>query len=756
MNFILEVRDGFDEIEKAKLFYRETGELSYLEVEMEKGSETDPTFSVVVNEIEDITSGVEYYFEALDLNGKRINLPEIGPGQNPFRLMVEMKNKGSDQFVKLSPEDDLLADSEELIIAVSCFAIADQIESLNLFYDGQDVTDQASLSGNMIVFKIDDPSPGDHSYYLSAKLTSGEEIKSEEWSSSINIKTFEMPLNITGKATVNTYLSSYNADSDTLSIKENDLRSNFLLDFKGNHNWFKFKSKLYFSSLERRNKQAVNRYNVELYVPHFGIIAGDSSPNYGNFSVIGKNIRGFHSKLFFKYFRLSASIGHSRRDTKGEMVVTGDSGYSNSTFKRNTKAMRMEIGSQRGFIWGLNVAQNRDDIDSLEEEYYLVGDSLELVLPNDNLVIGTDTRLALFDQRFVWGAEAAMSLYNSNIIDGPLSLDSLEADYDIDDFPIDPEAWENLFILNENVEPIMPGMANLAYKTYFRAFFARNLLNVSYSAIGSSFNSLTANYLQNDSQIISIYDNINLMHNELSINLGVNLISDNLNGDKDYTTSSTNYFGQILYRPLDLPYFRFSMNNNNSKNDFDTADTTAGDYSVDIGSSNFTVGTGYKVKNIDFAPTDFSISYNNSNNKDTAHESYEYKKNNITFGARSEFADLPLNTVLSYSFTTNDNSTFMTVDSTFVEKSNYNSIYMKGILSLLEGKLKPFVDFRFSFFGGDTDSQSSQMFNLGTGYKFDKLTFLSTDIGMKTYQNNDMDNSNYSKLVWRFKVSRKF
>ena len=748
LELVLEIRDGFDLTDRAYCYYRNFGDLGYQEIDMTKGTETEPQFSVTIPGDQLNGEGLEYYFKIIDKDGNGFTSPENQALANPYRISLIVPQKYSDAFIQLSPDPMFAADLKNPVIAVSYFALKNDLDlkSIQIIFDGK-VAESAKKSDNMIIYKPKNILPGSHNYYVSAKLKNGSKIKSKIWQLNIPEKYFQMPLNISGNVTLNTYLSSLNADY--LEENDNELRSNFQLNFKGNHRWLHFHSKLYFSSLERRNKQPVNRYNFGIKVPHFEVIAGDYSPDFSGFSISGKNVRGVYNRLFFNNFRMMTVFGSIRRDTNGKITIEQDESgdtdttYVAGTFRRNTAALRLELGNRNHFLWGLNITKNKDDKNSLEEKYYLTTDSLTLTTPKDNLILGTDFRFAFADQRIVLGTEAAMSLYNSNILDGAISLDSLEADFDTE-FPIDPEKWENVFVINENVQPIKPGLSNLAYKTFLRAFVGGNLLNVSYSAVGSAYNSLSANYLQNDAQTISVYDNLNLLNNSLSLNLGIKLISDNIYDEKDFTTSTINYFGNIYYAQENLPYFSFSFNNNNSKND---ADSTYS--SVDIKSASYTFGTGYKLDKISFAPTKFGFNFNNLSSVDNAGNTFDFKKNNITFSAKSKFTELPLSTVVSYSLSLNK-------DKILSQKSNYHSIYLKGTLSLMEEKLNPYLDFRYSKFGGEIDDQNLEIMNLGTSFNLNRDTYLSTNLGLKFYQNNDEDNSNYSKVIWRFKISRRF
>ncbi len=748
----LEIQIGFNEIDKVYVYFREAGTLTFYELEMMKGTETDPYFRAALNDASEYTTELEYYFEIVDINELRTSFPEMQPQINPFRVAYEKPQEFSDSFVKLSPDSELSDLTEDFIIAISYFSITDEVEegSIKMTLNGEDITENAKISKNLILYKDLNKLPGNYTYQVSAVLKNGKMINSEKWFTKIKEVKFEMPWNLTGNA-VGTYYGYSESVND-----ETGNEGNLLINMSGSQKWLRTKLKLFISSLETKYAQPVNRYKISLLTPHFDLIAGDHSPDFGSFVVNNKNIRGIHTNLHFKFFRLLLSYGQNKRSIEGD--ETAPDVYSAGTFKRNTAAMRMEIGSKKSFLWGLNVAKNKDSIKSLDEKYYLQDDNGEittLTTPADNLILGIDTRLALINQRLVWGTEVALSLYNSNIIGGALSnddLDSLGLDADL---PIDPADFEDIFILNEYVQPFMPGMTNLAYKTYLRGFIrsnsVSNLITLSYSGIGASYNSLSSSYLQNDSQIIGIYDNLSLLNNRLSLNLSFNILSDNLESQNEITNKSLNYSTQLLYKPVDYPYFRVGFNNNTSNNDADSTNA------IDVQTTNINFGIGYEVETISFAPTHFSLGFYNSSIKDKEFETYDYKKNNVSLTAKSKFTELPLVTTFSLSFNMNDDKIFDSISGTDLEaKYNYNSIYLKGAMIFYEDKLRPFIDFKHTFFGGDAESQATQLLNLGTYYYFTPNTFACTDIGMKFYQNNDVEDSNYSTSNWRLKIGQKF
>jgi len=746
----LEIREGFTEIEKVTVFYRQTGETAFTEKEMEAGSESNPHFTSIMSEFKDYSSNAEYYFGVQSKTGNIITHPFIQPDLNPLRLAVNTPQDLNDGFVLLSPDAAYSDATENFLIAISIFAITEEVDhnSINVFFDGNDVTAESRIFTNVVTYQVFNAKPGSHSYLVEAKLLDGSPIESKQWITNVTKNGFELPLDLSGRARIS---MRYMNTSHDLLDDDIDKSANFLLNFQGSQEWLRFKSKIYLSSLETSSTQAVNRYSLAFQVPHFNLTIGDHAPKMNSFLLSSKNIFGFHSKLNFNSFRLMFTLGNLKRSVDGKVIQ--DTLTQSGTFKQRNNSVRLEFGNPQSFILGFGFSKNKDDIGSLDEQYYRnLDDSLLVVSPKDNLVFGTDFRLSLMNQRLVVGTEAALSLFNDNIIDGAISLDEFEEDIDL---PIDPLDFENIFVINESMIPYKPGMASIALKSYLRLFFYRNLLNISFTNIGSSFNSLSTNYLQKDAKIISFNDNLMLMNNRLSLNFGFNLASDNVDDTKDNTSTSTAIFTQAMYKPNDEMYFNININTNASEDGFVPEESDSTSTAVDIRSTSVSFGSGYYMKQISNAPTRFSLNFSNSLNKDDAYDSFEYNRNNITLSAKTAFEHLPLTTLFSYTFTLNDNS--MLIDTlAILEKSNYNSIFMRGELDILENQLKPYLDFRISFFNGDIDSQSAQMFNLGTSYKITSSFLISADAGLKMYQNSDIPDSDYSRLNFKMNISQKF
>ncbi|MBN2461944.1 MAG: hypothetical protein JXB60_10115 [Candidatus Cloacimonetes bacterium] len=758
----LEIRQGFPEITAGYIYLREAGSLAYQRELLEIGTETDPRLSCRLNNLRSYPAGLEYYFEVYDqFDNLLATLPEIRPENNPIRLIYETFLTASNEFILLSPDINIQDVEEEFIIAVSFINLKGKLKpgSLKLVMNGGDKSAEAVISSNMIVYRIMDPAPGLYNYHVEATLVTGEKVSSRFWSIEVRGKKPAFPFSYSGLVVTNgKYARTVMREKDET---DTDKLADMDINWNGDYKILHYFSRLYITSLETSQAQPSNRYQLGLEIPHLQLTIGDKTPVYSDFTMNGRNIRGIHLQTQFKGFRMLVDFGNLKRSVQGKTCsdTTGTS-YTAGTFRRYNLGVRLEFGSPFSFLAGLNFVKNRDKITSLAEKYYLnPEDNLPMVTPKDNLIIGMDTRLSLFQQRLIWGVEAAMSLYNSNTIGGAISQDSLEADFDVN-LPFDPEDWEYLFIINKNVEPIIPNLSNLAYKTYIRAIFYRNLLNISYSATGASFNSLSAGYVPKDARIFSLIDNVILMQGKVNLSFGFNYISDNVYDEKDTTSKNTSLFLNLLYSPPGSPYFSLGLTTNNVMNNYDEEYDSSRPLDVKSGSISFNVG--HEFTNFRTGPLNLSLNYGNQYNRDVENESFTYRRNNLTLALKNKLNSLPLQTTLSYSITLNDDEIRVYTDSLDAwsektgSKSNYHSVYLKTEFFLREDNLKPYLDFRYSSYGGDIESQSHQLINLGVKYSITPAINLWGEGGMKLYSNHDNEDTDYTRYSFRIRASYRF
>jgi len=748
----LDIRSGSENIDAAYLYYR-TSSGSYQELAAEEFYTN--SLYLDFNFKNNIVADIDYFFKLTDKNGDEYFLPKLDPQNNPYRLIIsKMSGVADDRFVLLSPVDDV--EGDKLLVAVSYPTLSEFINpsSITVMLNGDDVTEKSVISDNMLIYKDKKAANGDYNVKIVAATKDGKEISSPQWEFNYNGKAVSSDFTFSGKGTLKLdYDSKTDKDTDTT---EDDLQSYFLLNTNGNYKKLRYRTKMYISSRESGEKQAVNRFNLDLKLPYWHAVIGDYSPIYNSLVLYGKNIRGIYSSFKAQGFGLYGTYGLSQRAVSGNALNSVDSediiASGNKAFERRSFAARMELGSRENFLIGFNFAQSRDDKNSMNRKYYAYPDEeLPVVSPEDNLVLGADLTLSLLRKRLVWGNEVGVSFFNSNILDGAASQDSLESEFDTD-IPFDPEAWEWLFIINKNVEPILPNKANLAYKSYVRMMLPNNILNLSYSVVGASYHSQLTNYLQSDSRQISINDNLSLMRNRLNISLGMNLISDNLSDNKESDSSTLSYMLSASYRPEGLPYFGLGYNGSNSKQEGD-------DSEYEIGSTGMNFMLGYKLKNFTSNKTDLNLSYSNNSNEDVSGDSFENSSNNITLSAKTVFNELPLSTRVAYSFSVNESKSAPISGADLVKvENNYQSLYLKGSMKFLGDQLTPFLEYRISSYANNDENDTLHNINLGGNYKYDKLTRLVLRAGTTLFKGAPQSDGSvdYTKYSLMFKISRSF
>ncbi len=765
----LEVIDGIDDVDEVNLYYRQFGSQSYISMLMTRDTGVQPMFTAQIPDV--IEQGIEYYFEVTLLNGSIQTLPASQPEINPYRLQASAAEAPSDDFILLSPVSSTVPENADLIIAISYFAMAGNIDTdkIQVFFDGFDKTNQATITGNMLTLRMEKVPSGNHSFQIKAETMSGKPVVSRTWQTKVSgSEPYELPMDLTGSVRFYGKYNSTDRDGDT----DEDRRGDWDINVKTQQKYFNMYTKLFLSSDEDKDRQPLNRYTFGIKIPHLELVLGDDSPYFDTFTLNNKNVRGIHGDLNGAGMRLMVIYGESKRGIDGKYTVTSDSTHTidkHGTFKRNTFGFRTEAGSRNALLWGLSVVKNKDERFSLDEELVLDDNGNHVNTPKDNLVIGTDFQLATFRRAFVLGGEIAMSLYNHDTYDGAMSKDSLSAyiygKESDDEIMFDPESIDDLIIINKNMEPIVPGQSNLAFRLYAQLNMYRNFLSVSYSEIGASFNSLSANYLQNDTSVLSLTDNVSFWENQVQLALGLNWQEDNLSDQKENTSATTNWFTQLTVGPRGLPALRLGYSMSNSANDSDTL-TSKLDQTV----TQISTGLSYDAISLLAVPTLFSVNYNLSNGESDMYNNFEDDMNTISLSAVSRFRDLPVRTVLQFSTSSKDFKqeyhTGTSADTLSINKSNvsYNTIYAKMDWRFVDERLKPFMSVSWTTVSGDEEndgtkadvSQNVLNTNIGTSYEVinDLDTMLS--FGIRDFSDGETSANDYSRYDVKFKASYRF
>ncbi len=729
----LDIIDGGDEIDEVYLFYKKAN-LDYVQVLMDPGVGMNPYYDATIPGSY-IDQPISFYFRIIKKDMLDQTIPGIDPINNPYYVTMkkpaEPQKKVDTSFQMLSPDKDYNYQDDDFMVAISYFALEDKLEGkiIKLFFDGKDVTSQSTITSNLLVYKPASVKPVSHKIDLIIYNEDGSVFKKKDWGVQVQkVPTIQkLPVSVNGDLLIDSRLTTYDADSSS----------------------FRYKGRIYISSEERSTRQPYNRYSLDFYVPHFNLYLGDHNQVFSNTTIAGKNIRGVGGDLQFGFFKLSSFYGQIQRHIKGTMHIDTtdtvvDTSFSGGYYNRNSLGVRMQFGKERGFYISLNALKTKDDMKS--EEY--------AQNPKDNIVVGVDSKLSLFKSRMQFGWEVSASLVNNNIAPGVLTKDDLDS-LDIN-LPFDPESFENIFIINQFVEPYKLTLSNIAAEGYLRTFFMHNLLNIRYSYVGGSYYSLANPYQQNDKAGFNIMDNITLLENQLTFGLGYHAYNDNLRDTKGSTTHTKGLLVNAGYFPYKgLP--NLSLNFQQTKITNEISDTTL--LPIDRLNNIATVNTSYKLPIRIFSPTAtrFQLSYSLTNTSDKEYESYNYNTNNIRLGVKIDYTEVPMSTNLSFGYLARKDTPVGSPET----KSKYYSI---GVTEELRPKVYKEGSFRTTLGYNLTQSTGDVRYmkhyiSCGVYNQLKILpsdTFLSLELAYLVYKDKDNEAKDYNQMRGILKLTQKF
>lgn len=761
IELLLEITQAAENVAAVNIHYRLLGESIWLSKAMQQDQPGSVFWrgeiprSVVAN------NEFEYRFEMQLSSGNTEYLP-LDDGKTYFTINPNSPSgTQSDGFVLLSDESSISAD-DGYMLAVSFLALADDIDphSIKVYVGGRDVTKQAQITGDVLVYRDEKPRAGIQKAMIVANVE-GKELYSDTWITQILPGTGRsgIPFKLRGNVNFSAHIYAESSDDPTYSVAKDDYRT--WADLYGNYGILDLQTNLLISSLEDSHAQPVNRFTFGLQLPVLDVFVGDYSPNLSNYTLSGKNIRGIYASLHSEYLALSFAHGESMRKTKSEGNLAQGIPKS-GTFKQEALGARLSMGRDNGFRIGFSGSRHRDIVSSLDEQYYRYqtssGDTLYSVMAQDNAVIGVDARLNVPEQHVLMGFEMAGSITNKNTIPGPMTSEEWEDYLDLDllGLEIDPEDYADLFVINKNMQPFLPSMANVAWMAYLRMYVWNNFLNVQYNETGSAFYSLGSYVQPQDTKTLSITDQISIGR-LLSLTAGYSTTEDNVTGHKSETNSYQNIFAQAILRIPHYPYLKAAFYDNIGENKANTAieDSIFVPYNRD--SQNFSFGIGYNISQIPYVPTQIDLSYHLGNDFSehdfTLGQGWETLTDNensgVSLSMNNRFTMIPLRTQFAYTTAKNKNL--------ILDKSYQNSsFYFKADVSLWQNRIKPYLSYRKTTLKGAYDPQDYANINLGVESFPIKNMTATADLGFKSYA-NDLDGAkDYDTTTFRICLTQRF
>jgi len=749
--------------------YRQFGQSEFTEIEMalsgRSASITMPAGAVK-------SPYVEYYIRVNLVGGKTETYPVQNPEVNPMKIAVKEPDPKDQEVRIISPEPGSTIAIEELGVVVSLFYTPPLVDpkATRIFLDAIDVSKDAILSEDLLIYSPQnfnlELSKGAHSVTIELVDTTGKlyhRVRSDFAVTTAEALASE-ETRFRGRVDGQLELRDEALAASHRSYVRGDLRTS------ATYSVFQFGGMMHLDNQDKPTIQPQNRFNIFAQTDWLRLEYGDAYPRFPSLMVSGKRVRGFTASLATGVLNLDVSIGETSRGVEGIIDSTvgvdtssfvppnnsrlkSDTTYeffSGGTYKRNFLAVRTSFGSYEGTQWGLGFVKAKDDVGSI-----VYG-----ILPQENLVVGSDFRVALDDENFKWETQASLSLTNTDISDGSFS----QEDYD-QLKQSDPETGDNLekvgkiaekiITVNEFLFPTNPvgkGLPSLALESALTLNYFSNYLTGMFFRRGASYQSFGNEFLQTDIQGFLIADRIRMFNNRVYLSLSYEAKSDNTADTKEGTTDFGNFNSSVTVNPVNFPAFTIGYGFNNRIADYDirsgpdTSNVAQVSKFADEVTNRFYIGTNY-----DFVAMgnrqNVGLTVSIANKDDRTY--YKANQSNLFLQLNwSQEYRIPLQTIVGFSISNNKNDlqifTPAGADSILTTTEfDYTSLSFGARYRIFEDKLRLAADI-VPIFG----SISRTNFQLGAQYAISQYHNLELFFGY--IQNAALADDIISSLIYRF------
>ncbi len=611
-------------VSRITFFYKPFGESSYKSRDV---IVTGIKANVTIPKEEVVPPSIEYYFMIELKDGNIETYPiDFDRTKLPLTLKVEPLQQKETAVILLSPEPGFKAPSSDLLISVSLFGSPLSInrDMTKLFIDDRDVSENALYAGDLINYYPDNFEPklqqGSHTLKVVLYDTTGKEASTfTSVFKTVSVEQFEE------EKSKFTYRMDVNAELRNEKLGDNSTFYNNLgVNFAGEYNDWKINSNIYLTSEEKSYMQPYNRYFLSIQNNNLALSVGDIFPRFTSLILDGKRVRGIYGDIKTGGFEIKTVYGEITRATDGRILQMYNSGdapltpniididsakYGKSkaeavlgAYKRNLFAIRTMVGSESGFLWGLNYLHSKDDIESIE-----FGAN-----PKENLVLGTDFSWAFDNKNIILTGQAAFSLSNRDITNGELSDALIDTVFKKDGGlggGVGPQkikdlknVFGSLITVNQYVVPFNPlELATLAAETALMFNYFDNSLKLSYLYRGNDFQSFGQQFSRTDVSGFNITDNARLISDKVFLSLSFERLQDNLQKTKFATTTYQSIGTSVSIFPrADFPNIVLGYNRYDNNNDIDTTKSSSDEpgsskalYKIDDITNRFFIQLGY-------------------------------------------------------------------------------------------------------------------------------------------------------------------
>ncbi len=579
-------------VNKVLINYRQFGESEYKELEMLLAGRT----AVATLPAKTITPPFIEYFIKLQLTDRtEAFFPQENPEFNPLKITVQGVDPKDAEIRFLSPEPGETLTAEDLAVAISLMFASDAVDKkqTKLFLNGVDVTNEAILSDDVLLYSpknFDKPLDiGTHSLRIVLNDTLGKLYYSKQTSFNLStaaaIEEQKSSLQYMGNAQLEYRNENIGGASNTYTRGDTRL--------SGAYKFLSFGYDMHLTNEDTPDRQPQNRFLGTLQVDEYlKIQIGDAYPVFPSLFISGKRVRGVTGSVTTGYLNVDVSYGKTMRSIEGKVLDGGPMLYADSTaaaadrtskqyirtdfdpitgkwrplyqrfqtgeYAQDFIAVRPSFGSGQNFQLGLTYMKAKDNVSSIR-----YGDH-----PRENFVAGTDLFISFDNQKIRWTTQAAFSLLNTDISEGDLSdaaIDSIKGVYDItktaaeiekakkdaQDLKDIAKMGRKFITINENLSPLDPkhGFPSLSVESELTLNYFNNYIRALVFRRGANFKSLGNEYVQTDIAGINVSDRIRLFDNRILTGISYETKWNNVQNENKPRTTYNTFNGSITAYP---------------------------------------------------------------------------------------------------------------------------------------------------------------------------------------------------------------
>ena len=432
---------------------------------------------------------------------------------------------------------------------------------------------------------------------------------------------------------VNIYAEYDAINGDTLQESTSELRFNLnpTLTIYG----MPLEFDLFLTSIESDLRQALNKYRIFLqpekllremvHLPGFvfsisGVEIGTCYPYYSPFSLTGIPVTGGAVEVNPGPIYLAATAGRVQRGVVG-------SDTTDAAYERMLYAGRLGIGGKDDSHILFTFLYSGDDTTSIPPYTFPVAsdsDTVEVITPQENYVVGIDLKLSLFNDNFSVESEIAAS---------QLTDDIRMPEVVIQDIP----QW-----LSGIINPRISSSYDYAYSVKSNLYLFNTGIYGLVNMIGPGFSSFGTSNLRNDNLTYEFGLDKSLLDNNIIFSASNRREHDNLIGSKTSTTFFSSYNFNVGLNFSNLPYLQVAYTPYRESND---------SLDIDRRTDILSLGTGYNFTmfNLD---NSMSFYYSRQSYRETS-DSNNYASNSFSINNSINF-NFPLNISAGFGITNTD------------------------------------------------------------------------------------------------------